>query len=269
MQLFQVIPLADCALYRASEPVTIKMPTARMFHDAVCVHNKLYIFGGYAEEPTYRSRLEGDKRPDPSKRIHCLDLDTLVWEEKKEMPSGLIGITSVVVDDCVYVLANAIKPGERPTMNIALKCYNTVTDEWKNLASPPLCNAHGMASAVYHDGKVFYAAGFGTPGILSVLAPFFGVTGNYQMASYSVEHDLWEVLPSTPPQPADNKESMFVADGKVHYFVVDVYGNKHCWEFSFVKNEWKRSHTKMPENICEVFFLGELEEQVISDWFHY
>jgi len=154
-----------------------RLPLARNETASATVNGRIYIMGGYGEEP------------DPSTVVQVYDVASDSWSQAAPAPLALHHSGAAVVDGKIYLVGGFTKPfGERDPVD-TLFVYDPATDQWQTRASM-LAPSGALAVAVL-DGKIF-AFGGERKRPAGSNPPYAPVD---DAAVYDPQTDRWEALP--------------------------------------------------------------------------
>jgi N-acetylneuraminic acid mutarotase len=180
------------------------MPTARGFHSANVIDDKIYIIGG-----SHASAPSGNL----VRTVEVYDPATDTWAQKRDMPVSRGAGFSSVVDEKIYVIGGY--GGSR-----RVDVYDPSTDTWSWATKSEMPTARHALSTIALDGRIYAIGGYvpGVPGYPGVAA----------VDVYDPATDTWTTAPNMPTGRFGPRTS--VVDGKIYviggmgYWIGSVYG---------------------------------------------
>jgi len=137
----------------------VKLPINSAYHGVIELGGKLYIAGGY----------DGERYLDS---LYCLDMSTMVWEEKSSMMSKRCYIATVTFDGKIYALGG--HDGGTSRLK-TVETYDPSTNMWTEM--PSMNRRRSDFGATVVEGKIFAVGGFDGQDVLSSVEYFCPIEG--------------------------------------------------------------------------------------------
>ena len=214
-----------------------KLPFNICNNSAVAVGNKIYTFGGRAEN------VRGGKF------VFQYDISEDKWERKKEMPTGRANLAAAAVEGKIYAI------GGNMYKNTNEK-YDPETDSWKQMAPMPTGRQHLNDCAAVIDGKVYIIGGFEAPAQQNTFGPPSAKNEVYDPKTNTWAEKAPLPVPRDSPAVAAVNGRIFVIGG------IASQGDPHHVEiYDPDKDKWNKGR-KMPEKLHAMNY-AVIEDKIV------
>ncbi len=171
----------------------MSMPTARGYHAAVEINNKLYVVGG--QTGISNSKLNILEIYDPATDSWSTPATTGDFIARR-------GFTASVANGKIYVIGGSTDTG----FTAIVQAFDPATDRWSTEATSGAVAPSDFATSCTVDGKIYVIGGMSSPGFFDTLEVFNPLT------------DSWSTPPTIGQFIRRYHATCAVVNGKIYIF---------------------------------------------------